>query len=716
MGSNPFMYGLVFRPFFESCGWSEVHRMGDILMENRKGLSTIPRFRIDLNGLDDPTLDRTVRSAYTLLRHSKCQIPAETGLRIIDSLTELIADNLDTEMSKKDIIRNVGKEGVLRTADRQFVARAMLNATAQNGQNGDPRDLISRVGEKVKPKFIEAYLNAKTVFGSIPNQLDNLSKLFYSFKQFESEFTNFVLVDTYFNRLGEAVITYSFVPGSEHLLNYIQYCFNEGNIKAVPQLIEGGATVRVSPLNHDQQKNDIFGEDVKYLIKPSVKSILEERGITYSAKDNSLIINGIDCGSIDGNGIVDFSTNIRLLQGSVALDEHLITDSFYDIHIGSRYSLENPMESFGFKVNYVPKGRKKPVYLLPAYVGAATGITTGIVLAASGADAKTSLLGGAVSGAVAFAGGIKINVSNEDDLIRIVEDALQQINKADIEQETALEAMMISFDLIQQSIAKYIKKAEESKVQKKALEDAQILYNQIVLAAATVHDINNALGLLNYYKDYKPDEIPEDLLQPIQTITDLNKALEDALQHRRKREVIYVPQFLENDVTSITKIYHKYFQSNIHSSENAALAKVEVAPVMLKQLTQNMLLNSKDADARNIDVNIDYVILSKDDCYALNNHPNSAGADLKQGAYAKANYKDDGTGILPDVISRIFEFRYSTKVSEGDEEQQARGIGLAGVVAGLYEEKGRILVESTPGKGAEFTAYIPATKKATKVR
>jgi PAS domain S-box-containing protein len=63
--------------------------------------------------------------------------------------------------------------------------------------------------------------------------------------------------------------------------------------------------------------------------------------------------------------------------------------------------------------------------------------------------------------------------------------------------------------------------------------------------------------------------------------------------------------------------------------------------------------------------------------------------------------RDSGPGIPPESQEQIFEPFFSTKGSRGT------GLGLAAARKGIEEHGGSILVESTPGQGAEFTVSLP---------
>jgi signal transduction histidine kinase len=59
---------------------------------------------------------------------------------------------------------------------------------------------------------------------------------------------------------------------------------------------------------------------------------------------------------------------------------------------------------------------------------------------------------------------------------------------------------------------------------------------------------------------------------------------------------------------------------------------------------------------------------------------------------------DDGQGIAPDALDRIFSPFYSTKADRG-----GTGLGLAICARIMNRHGGRILVRSQPGQGSTFT-------------
>jgi len=76
-------------------------------------------------------------------------------------------------------------------------------------------------------------------------------------------------------------------------------------------------------------------------------------------------------------------------------------------------------------------------------------------------------------------------------------------------------------------------------------------------------------------------------------------------------------------------------------------------------------------------------------------------ADCHRDHAIEISVRDDGPGVPPDKIERIFEAYYTTK-------KHGTGLGLAIVKHNVELYGGRIRVESVLGKGAKFTVIFPA--------
>jgi two-component system cell cycle sensor histidine kinase/response regulator CckA len=69
---------------------------------------------------------------------------------------------------------------------------------------------------------------------------------------------------------------------------------------------------------------------------------------------------------------------------------------------------------------------------------------------------------------------------------------------------------------------------------------------------------------------------------------------------------------------------------------------------------------------------------------------------------------DDGPGIPPETLPKIFEARFSTKAAG-----HGTGLGLNIVLRLIKEASGVLHVHTQLGEGTRFTLYLPAVRLAT---
>jgi signal transduction histidine kinase len=79
-------------------------------------------------------------------------------------------------------------------------------------------------------------------------------------------------------------------------------------------------------------------------------------------------------------------------------------------------------------------------------------------------------------------------------------------------------------------------------------------------------------------------------------------------------------------------------------------------------------------------------------------------AQLTPGLYVCIEITDDGKGIEPEFLPRVFEPFFSTKHGH-------RGLGLAWVYGIITNHRGGVAVSSRPKAGASVRIYLPASKK-----
>jgi two-component system phosphate regulon sensor histidine kinase PhoR len=72
--------------------------------------------------------------------------------------------------------------------------------------------------------------------------------------------------------------------------------------------------------------------------------------------------------------------------------------------------------------------------------------------------------------------------------------------------------------------------------------------------------------------------------------------------------------------------------------------------------------------------------------------------------------RDYGPGIAPEHLPRLTERFYRVDVAES-RAQGGTGLGLALVKHILHRHRGRLAIESTPGKGATFSVRLPLDQR-----
>jgi PAS domain S-box-containing protein len=124
---------------------------------------------------------------------------------------------------------------------------------------------------------------------------------------------------------------------------------------------------------------------------------------------------------------------------------------------------------------------------------------------------------------------------------------------------------------------------------------------------------------------------------------------------------------------------------------------VEVDRIQFEAAMINLLINARDAvgGQGRIRVRTD----------GADRIPACGAEPDQRGDFVCVEVGDDGVGIPPEHIQRIFEPFFSTKGAG-----LGAGLGLSQVIGFARQSGGDIQVESSPGRGARFRLYLPAAK------
>ena len=120
------------------------------------------------------------------------------------------------------------------------------------------------------------------------------------------------------------------------------------------------------------------------------------------------------------------------------------------------------------------------------------------------------------------------------------------------------------------------------------------------------------------------------------------------------------------------------------SKDLAPVPKVEADFGQLRQAFLNIVINAVEAMGKG-------------------GHLRVSTRPLPEQGAMEVVFQDDGPGISPELMQQIFDPFFTTK-------EKGTGLGLS-VVYGIVERhKGRVSVESEPGKGTRFTIWLPAAR------
>ncbi len=215
------------------------------------------------------------------------------------------------------------------------------------------------------------------------------------------------------------------------------------------------------------------------------------------------------------------------------------------------------------------------------------------------------------------------------------------------------------------------------------------------LLGTTTHEFNNALTtILNYarmglrHRDQATrDKALERILSAGTRAAKITSSVMSMSRSRSHRfEPIDVVVLLEDVLVLLEREMMKYRVQV--EREFAPVPRVSANPGQLQQVLLNLMVNARQAMPQG-----GRLILR------LGHDPASGFVDL--------TVRDTGCGMPADVMRRIFEPHFTTKDGPDETGKGGSGMGLAACREIVEAHRGRIRVESAPGKGTAMTIRLP---------
>lgn len=224
------------------------------------------------------------------------------------------------------------------------------------------------------------------------------------------------------------------------------------------------------------------------------------------------------------------------------------------------------------------------------------------------------------------------------------------------------------------------------------------------LAGGIAHDFNNILSSIIGFTELSLDHVEknsiiEDNLQEIYTAGKRAKELvRQILAFSRQSDREVKPVQVGKIVDEVLKLVRSTLPVTIDIKQKTGSDSLIMGDAtQIYQILMNLCTNAAHAME-----NMDGVLEVSLNDMAIDNGSGMHLMDLKPGNYIKIKVSDTGVGISPDIIDLIFDPYFTTK---GPVE--GTGMGLALVRSIVESYGGKIVVDSTLGKGSTFMIFLP---------
>jgi signal transduction histidine kinase len=236
---------------------------------------------------------------------------------------------------------------------------------------------------------------------------------------------------------------------------------------------------------------------------------------------------------------------------------------------------------------------------------------------------------------------------------------------------------------------------EQVTILKQRLAQAQKMTALGELASTTTHEFNNVLTtIINYaklglrHKDLATREkaFEKILLAGTRAAKITSTILGFARNRTNSFEATNMVKLVEDSLLLLERELNKY-RITVEKYLDA-VPQAWTNPNQIQQVLLNLLINARQA------------------------MPQGGRVIIKLAHDAESNtvdlvVRDNGCGMSPEVLHRIFDPFFSTKAGPDASGKGGTGLGLAMCREIIEAHHGRIRVDSTPGKGTAFTLKLP---------
>ena len=225
------------------------------------------------------------------------------------------------------------------------------------------------------------------------------------------------------------------------------------------------------------------------------------------------------------------------------------------------------------------------------------------------------------------------------------------------------------------------------------------------LAGGVAHDFNNLLTAISGHCDLlllrhdQEDMDYADLMQIHQNANRAASLVGQLLAFSRKQNLRPEVLDLRETLSDLTHLLNRLVGEKVtlSFSHDPGLHPIRADKRQLEQVLMNLVVNARDAMPGGGEIRIETFDTTLGEALKRDR------ATVPAGKYVVVKVSDQGVGIAPDKINKVFEPFYTTKrTGEGT------GLGLSTAYGIVKQTGGFIFVDSVPGNGTCFILYFPA--------
>ncbi len=270
-------------------------------------------------------------------------------------------------------------------------------------------------------------------------------------------------------------------------------------------------------------------------------------------------------------------------------------------------------------------------------------------------------------------------------------------------------------------VSQHVATVIERKKSEEELRQAEEQFQQLqkmetigTLVGSIAHDYNNVLTtimghtqLLEHKLKVEHPEWLRHLKAIMGAATGAAGMIQQLLDYSRREESSPEPLHLSWLIREWADILQRAVEERITLRLDLAeeLCSVLADPPRIKQVLMNLIINARDA------MPAGGVITVTTKNRRLESDTPLGSGRLKAGLYATLTVHDNGLGISPDHLERIFAPFFTTK-----EKGKGTGLGLSTVKRVVERLGGGVMVSSDPVQGTLFSVLLPASSEDEPVR